>query len=45
MSLLKDLSEFKEWTLQIHDFNTKNVLIDKFDDIVNECNSTIIKQL
>ena len=35
LSLLKDLSEFKEWTLQIHDFNIKNVLIDKLDDIVN----------
>ena len=26
--------------LQIHDFNIKNVYIDKLDDIVNEYNNT-----
>ena len=35
---LKDLLELKEQNLQIHDFNIKNVYIDKLDDIVNEYN-------
>ena len=31
-----NLLTLKEQNLQIHDFNTKNVYIDKLDDIVNE---------
>ena len=39
--LLKDLLEpLKKQNLQLHDFNIKNVFLDKLEDIVNEYNNT-----
>ena len=39
-SLLKDLLELKNKTYKHVTLISKNVYIDKLDDIVNECNNT-----